>query len=150
MKINFINFGFFEKLPVKKALNCATNSLPFDIAEHSVSINLVDEQEIQNLNLKFRNIDKVTDVLSFPMLDFQNGISEANGADRACLGDIAICKNVAKKQAEEYGHSYKRELAFLALHGFLHLLGYDHEVEGQESEMFDLQEKILNDCNLMR
>ncbi|MFQ6749775.1 MAG: rRNA maturation RNase YbeY, partial [Clostridia bacterium] len=107
---------------------------------------------IQTLNNTFRQIDKPTDVLSFPNFNFVKGqgvspkeISENISIDDklAPLGDIAICAAVAKAQAKEYGHSYKREVCFLALHGFLHLLGYDHLTPEDETEMQALAKEVL-------
>ncbi|MDE7301549.1 MAG: rRNA maturation RNase YbeY [Clostridia bacterium] len=118
----------------------------------------VDENEIKELNAKFRSIDKVTDVLSFPTLDnilgkeiraedFPYDIDE-DGA--LSLGSIAICKQVAERQAEEYGHSYERELYYLATHGVCHLLGYDHMNEEDKPKMRQMEEKILQKLGLSR
>ena len=107
----------------------------------SVGIRFAKGKEIKELNNKFRNIDKETDVLSFPIYDFKN---ESLPTDEdVMLGDIVICKKVAKLQAKVLGHSYKREVCFLALHGFLHLLGYDHIEKDEEKEMNLTSEKIL-------
>ena len=117
----------------------------------TVNIVLVSPEEIKRLNKEFRNIDKVTDVLSFPMLDDFNDFESARDITGECeIGDIYINPERALEQAVEYGHSYKREICFLALHGFLHLLGYDHMTESEEKEMFNLQDIILEKANVGR
>ena len=143
------------KRTILKIIKVCENLLKEDFKDVSVSINFVSDEEIQRLNREFRNIDKVTDVLSFPNLnktpneklkkfrklaDFDTNLLS--------LGDIVISKNVAKKQAREYGHSLKREVCFLALHGFLHLLGFDHIKEEDEKIMTELQSKILSEVSL--
>jgi probable rRNA maturation factor len=117
--------------------------------EFEVSISFVNNQEMRSLNKEYRNIDKETDVLSFPLVEFIE--EELNTEDEdaeyieeeIALGDIVISMEKAVEQSEEYGHSFKRELAFLLVHGMLHLLGYDHDEEASEGEMFDKQEEIL-------
>lgn len=117
--------------------------------DFEVSISLVDNEEIKSLNMKYRGLDKATDVLSFPMLDFTAVDMEEEEEDaeyideEIALGDIVISMEKALEQSEEYGHSFERELAFLLVHGMLHLLGYDHEDEAAEREMFEKQEEIL-------
>ena len=111
------------------------------------SVIFVDEKEIKELNKKYRNIDKVTDVISFAFEDNSNLVYN----NIRVLGDIYICIPKMISQAEEYGHSEKRELSFLCCHGLLHLLGYDH-VNNKEEEkiMFDLQERLLNEIHITR
>lgn len=109
----------------------------------SVNVSFVGKNNIKTLNNTHRNVNKVTDVLSFPLLE-KHEISLIKTNEFIDLGDIVICKSKAFAQAAEYGHSYEREVCFLALHGLLHLLGYDHMTTGEEKEMFDLQNKILN------
>jgi len=118
----------------------------------SVNVALVTPEEIKELNNEFRSVDRVTDVLSFPMLDDISQIeNEADYIFGECnVGDIYINLQRAKEQALEYGHSLKREFCFLALHGFLHLLGYDHMEKGEEEEMFALQNQILEKANIKR
>ncbi len=108
------------------------------ISEKEVAITFVDNERIRELNQQFRNKDKTTDVLSFPL------------DEEDALGDIIISIPKVREQAEEYGHSFERELGFLTVHGFLHLLGYDHETEAQEREMFARQEQILQVFGLIR
>lgn len=109
-----------------------------------VSVSLVDEGLIQNINRDYRHIDKVTDVISFAFLDNEDRASILKKEGEVVLGDIYICLDVAKKQAAEYGHPLDRELRFLFVHGLLHLLGYDHMTKEDEEIMFPLQEKILS------
>ena len=118
----------------------------------SANVVLVSAQKIKQMNKTYRDVDKVTDVLSFPMIDnFENLENEQDFAiGEVNIGDIYINLERAKEQAVEYGHSLKREFCFLALHGFLHLLGYDHMVEQDEKEMFELQNKILELAKLTR
>ncbi|OEH86160.1 rRNA maturation RNase YbeY [Desulfuribacillus stibiiarsenatis] len=111
------------------------------------SIMIVDEQRIHEMNLEYRGKDQPTDVISFAL----NDNIEETGEDEQLayyLGDVVICLDIAEKQAHEYGHSLHRELCFLAVHGLLHLLGYDHETEVEEKEMFDLQEEVLQEQGL--
>ena len=110
------------------------------------SIIFVDEEKIRNINKEYRDIDKVTDVISFAFED--NSIIRYN--DIRVLGDIYICIPRMIEQAKEYGHSEKRELAFLTVHGLLHLLGHDHQNEDDEKKMFGLQELILNGYGITR
>jgi len=116
-----------------------------------ISVSIVDEEEIKDINSQFRGIDKVTDVLSFPQLTFcedeHMGINESG---EIILGDIVICLDKAKKQAEEYGHSLQREVGFLTAHSMLHLLGYDHMEESEEKIMFEKQEIVLTCLDIKR
>lgn len=112
-----------------------------------LSIIFVDQKTIQEINRDYRGIDRVTDVISFAFED--NAEIVYNDMCRT-LGDIYICIPRMQEQAKEYGHSEKRELSFLTVHGLLHLLGYDHMNAKEEKEMFDLQELILNDKNITR
>lgn len=157
MKINFINFkNIFLKNKIKKIYASAIKQTNF--GGFSVNLKISDKDEIKKLNSEFRNVDRATDVLSFPNLNFVKGeISTKTLNDEididtglVSLGDIIICKEIAKTQAKEYGHSYKREICFLALHGLLHLLGYDHLTEDDEKEMMGLANKILKENKIER
>ena len=106
----------------------------------------VDLKEIQRINKEYRGIDKVTDVISFALEDRKDNIN----MDMRILGDIYICIPKMIEQANSYGHSVRRELSFLTIHGLLHLLGYDHMNEIDEKEMFALQELILNEEGITR
>ena len=110
----------------------------FDIENAVFAIIIVDDREIRDLNKNYRNIDAATDVISFALEDDTTSI-----IDTRVLGDIYISIDRAKAQALEYEHSLKRELSFLALHGLLHLLGFDHETAEDEEKMFALQKEVL-------
>ena len=110
------------------------------------NIIIVDNEYIHQLNKTYRGVDRPTDVISFALED--NGACETEFG--RILGDIYISIVQARIQAKEYGHSLKRELAFLSIHGFLHLLGYDHMTEEEEKEMFGRQEWILNEYGIKR
>lgn len=113
-----------------------------------LSVTFVDKDEIQEINKMYRDKDKVTDVISFALEEDE---PEITGIEMPrVLGDIIICTDVAQEQADSYGHSFERELGFLALHGFLHLLGYDHMNEQDEKQMFGRQDQILNAYGLTR
>ena len=120
------------------------------------SVTLVDSEDIQDLNREHRGIDKPTDVLSFPSIEYINGEPQIQPGDtdpdsgQVFLGDIIISVERAFEQSQDYGHSVERELSFLAVHGILHLLGYDHETEDDEKLMFSLQEEVLNEMELFR
>ncbi len=120
-------------------------------APYEVSISVVTDQEIHDLNLRFRNMDKPTDVLSFPLLTFaEDEVLHPNEVGEILLGDIVISMDTAKRQAVEYGHSLERELGFLTVHSMLHLLGYDHMTPEEEKEMFQRQTEILEIEGLVR
>ncbi|MDU4450141.1 MAG: rRNA maturation RNase YbeY [Staphylococcus lugdunensis] len=113
-----------------------------------LSVTFVDKEEIQQINKIYRDKDKVTDVISFALEEDE---PEITGLEiPRVLGDIIICTDVAQEQATTYGHSFERELGFLTLHGFLHLLGYDHMNEEDEKKMFGRQETILTAYGLTR
>lgn len=116
-----------------------------------VSISFVDNDEIQEINKTYRDKDQPTDVISFALEDEFEGEVEIIGVELPrVLGDIIISVDMAKVQAEEYNHSFKRELGFLAVHGFLHLLGYDHMNEADEAKMKQRQEEVLGAYGLER
>lgn len=116
-----------------------------------VGISFVDNERIRIINRDYRGKDKPTDVISFALEEKGEGEVEIVGADiPPLLGDIIISIPKAKEQAKEYGHSFMRELGFLAVHGFLHLLGYDHKTEEEEKVMFSKQKDILERYGLTR
>lgn len=147
MKIYTRHVGFGKKRFIKDLLEIACEELNKE--NLSLSIIFVGEKEIRRLNNKFRNVDKVTDVLSFPMEE-EGGMEFPSFEEDVYVGDIVICTKRAREQAKMYGHSYKRELAFLSLHGFLHLLGYDHIEKADEEEMMGIADKILDKANVRR
>ena len=124
----------------------------------AVEIIFVGEEEIRRLNRELRSTDRVTDVLSFPSFDgikgkeikkkdFKGDIDE-NG--NILIGSIAVCTKRAMEQAEEYGHSYNRELHYLIIHGIMHCLGYDHMTEDEKAEMREKEEFILGRLKITR
>lgn len=127
--------------------------------ECEVSVTFVDDDEIKRLNNQFRDIDKVTDVLSFPINDFSQcedydfesiGVEKNIDTDEYILGDIIICYNRALEQANEYGHTFEREVGFLTAHSMLHLLGYDHMEKDEEDDMIKRQKNIMKEAGLQR
>ena len=108
-----------------------------------VSLSVVGDKEQHALNLEYRGVDRTTDVLSFPL-------EEGRPTEPGLLGDIVISAPQAKRQAEEYGHSLQREMCFLAVHGTLHLLGYDHETPDEDAQMQRLQEDVLGALGITR
>ncbi|MGX7390446.1 rRNA maturation RNase YbeY [Dolosigranulum pigrum] len=120
----------------------------------TMSVIIVDNTEIQNINREYRQKDYITDVISFAVEELAPednfpAIEEVMDESRE-LGDIFVSFQRAQEQAVEYGHSFKRELGFLVVHGFLHLNGYDHMTDEEEAEMFDLQRDILDGFGLVR
>lgn len=129
------------------------------VKDGEVDLTFVDDEQIHQLNREYRGIDRPTDVLSFAMNEITNDELEiiyeleeddASGDIPNVLGDIIISVPRAKLQSEEYGHSLERELGFLFVHGFLHLLGYDHQDEASEAEMMGKQEAVLAEVGLTR
>lgn len=143
MKINFVNHTNndvfkYETLILDIFKNVDDN--------REFNIIFTTNEEIRDINKNYRNIDRVTDVISFALLD--NDLSNYNAYDE--LGDIFICIDRAIEQAKEYGHSIEREVGFLSIHGYLHLCGYDHMTKEDEIIMFKLQDEILAKANLGR
>lgn len=130
--------------------------------EGEVSVLLVDNEAIREINRENRNIDQPTDVLSFPMIEYEEGKTYADlygdhefgveyfDGDALVLGDIVISMEMADLQAEEYGHSLKREVCYLTVHSVLHLLGYDHMNDEDKKRMRDSEEKILSELKITR
>lgn len=151
-EINHADFNDEIMTAIKKAFEEA--QIPF---KSCVNILITDNEGIQKLNLEFRNIDAPTDVLSFPAYEFSgllkdciNSIQTEEIEGDIFLGDIAISIERAKTQSEEYNHSLLRESVFLALHGLLHLIGYDHTTKEETQAMEEMQEKILDKINIKR
>lgn len=158
LRLNTRYIGKEDKTLIKKVLTHAAEKLS-QTDDVEIEISFVGREAIREVNAEERNVDRVTDVLSFPTLDgikgkpvFKKDFPLDVNPESGCimLGEIIICKDMVKKQAEEYGHSYERELAFLALHGFLHLMGYDHIEEDDRVEMESLAESILSDLDISR
>lgn len=130
---------------VKDVLNYAIKKENLENVIFNVII--VDNNYIHELNKNYRHIDRETDVITFALEDEKEMVIPD---DERVLGDIYISIDKARSQAEEYGHSLLRELSFLAVHGFYHLLGYDHMTKEEEEVMFSKQEEVLHECNIER
>lgn len=130
---------------VKDVLNYAIKKEKLENVIFNVII--VDNNYIHELNKNYRHIDRETDVITFALEDEKDMVIPD---DERVLGDIYISIDKARSQAKEYGHSLLRELSFLAVHGFYHLLGYDHMTEEEEKKMFSKQEEVLHECNIER
>ena len=123
-----------------------------------VSLSVVSEELIRETNRDFREIDKVTDVLSFPLIEYydmtpEEGVAQGDvdpDTGEVCLGDVIICYQRAMEQAQEFGHSLEREMGFLTVHSILHLLGYDHMEPEEEEIMTEKQKAILEGIGLHR
>lgn len=134
-----------EELKVLKGLlNFALKKLDLNNVEFNIII--IDNARIHELNKTYRGVDRETDVITFALEDYKDIEFE----DARLLGDVYISIDKARSQAIEYGHSLKRELAFLTIHGLLHLLGYDHMTESDEKVMFALQDEILDSYGIKR
>lgn len=144
---------------IRNCVNRALDVENFDFRA-MVSVTLVDNPSIREINSEYRDVDRATDVLSFPMLDLDPGHEHLNIDDfiddadpdsgAVILGDIMISMEKAKEQAQEYGHSFERELGFLVVHGILHLLGYDHMEQDDRDIMRSREEAILKALGLTR
>lgn len=159
MTIYFTNVGCI-KFTLKKLLQGALKHLEQPANDIEMSVSFVTPDEIKALNNQYRGVDQVTDVLSFPTVDnperkalelssFSSDSLNPN-TGKLNIGDVIICLDRAREQAAEYGHSLKRELCFLSLHGMLHLLGYDHIEPDDEKQMLDVQDEILNKMRITR
>ncbi len=139
-----LDVSYKLKMLVRRAIEATLDYEQFGNA-CEVSVTFTDNEGIHELNKKFRGVDRPTDVLSFPLFDYE-GESEEPPVDElfGMLGDIVLSLEQAKRQADEYGHSFEREVAFLTVHSMLHLLGYDHETgEEDEAEMRQKQTAIM-------
>ena len=132
--------GYSLKMLVRRSILATLEYEGFD-KDAEVSVSFTDNEGIRAINREYRDIDAPTDVLSFPMLDFDD-------MDNTSIGDIVLSLEKAEEQAEEYGHSFAREVAFLCVHSVLHLLGYDHMNEVDENDMRERQRAIMKIMNL--
>lgn len=114
-----------------------------------LSVILTNPQNIRKINKKYRSIDEETDVLSFPMFE-KDEILELDGEIPEALGDIMISIDRVKEQAKEYGHSFERELSYMVVHGFYHLMGFDHMIEQEKKIMRQKEENVLNILDITR
>lgn len=155
-----VRFEFDEEQLIEKV---AVKTISMLECPYEVEVNVVitDSEGIREYNRNYRDIDKETDVLSFPAVDYEApanfSLVEEHELDyinpdsgELFLGDIMLCTERIFSQAQEYGHTVFREFAFLIAHSMLHLLGYDHMSKEEETEMFSLQEKILEELGITR
>ena len=154
-KIEFLDIeenDEYEKTISKVLEECfKVENLPKD--KLLVSITLTNPENIRKLNNEYRNIDKSTDVLSFPMFEkeeIDNMVKNAIWDYNDILGDMVISIEQVEKQAVEYGHSFEREFAYMIVHGFYHLMGYDHIKEEDKAIMRPKEEKVLNKLGITR
>lgn len=152
-----INYNNIEKMDreevmLKEVVQAVLNEEGI-VHDLYINITLTNNEEIHIINKQYRNVDRPTDVLSFPMYEREE-IPELRRKDNIfaeeILGDIIISIPKVKEQAEEYGHSFERELAYLTTHGMLHLLGYDHMIDEEKEQMRKKEEKILEKLNIVR
>ena len=140
---------------VRSAVKAALEYMDFPL-KSEVSVMFTDDEEIHALNRLHRGVDRPTDVLSFPLFEYdENGDITEDDLDfnpngEMILGDIVISLETASRQAQEYGHSFEREIGFLTVHSMLHLFGYDHMTPEDEAEMFGYQREILERMGLER
>ncbi len=142
----------YEKI-IKKVIEQCFKEEKLQNSKLYISITLTTPNQIQKINKEYRNIDKETDVLSFPMFEkneIEEKIKENNFEHEDVLGDIVISIDKVKRQAVEYGHSFERELAYMLVHGFYHLMGYDHIKEEDKIIMRPKEEKVLADLGIGR
>jgi len=161
MKVSFrneqdkIKVTFTLKRLIKKALKTGLSVMGWD-NKVDISVMFTDNEGIRVLNREHREIDRETDVLSFPLIEYdEKGEYIESSLDYSekgnlCMGDIVLSLEKALSQAEEYGHSFERETGFLTVHSLLHLMGYDHMTEEEEKEMFTFQKEILDKMGLKR
>ena len=156
----FIIYSDGEEFPQEKvqALEEAMTDFVQGDVPLSIEFVFVDEEEIRRLNRELRNTDKVTDVLSFPSLDDIKGEDlyaedfpyEIDEEGNLMIGSVAVCVKRAQEQAEEYGHSFERELHYLLVHGIMHCLGYDHMTDEERAEMREKEEWVLGKLGITR
>ncbi len=150
----------YQKLPenleyeeiINKVIRECFKTEKMDKLKLYISITLTIPDVIKSINKKYRNIDNPTDVLSFPMFekDEIEAIKKQKSEIEECLGDIIISVPKVIEQAEEYGHSFERELAYMVVHGFYHILGYDHMIDSDKKEMRKKEDEVLNKLHITR
>ena len=142
----------YEKT-IKKVLKQCFEEEKLENSNLYITITLTNPANIKRINQEFRNIDNATDVLSFPMFEkdeLEEIIRNNSFLHEDMLGDIVISIQKVEEQAEEYGHSFERELSYMVVHGFYHLMGYDHIKEEDKKKMRPKEEKVLNDLKIIR
>ena len=138
---------------VKKVLEKCFKEEGLEKSNLLITVTLTTPEDIRKINKEYRNIDKATDVLSFPMFEkneIEQMVKKQEFEHEDVLGDLVISVEKVKEQAEEYGHSFERELSYMLVHGFYHLMGYDHIKEEDKKEMRPKEEKILDDLKISR
>lgn len=152
-----VNYNAISELPNEEKLIKEVVSRVLEeekvLPEVDVYITLTNNEEIHKINKEYRDVDRPTDVLSFPMYERDEIAGLKNDTDdeiEKILGDIIVSIEKVREQAEEYGHSFERELAYLVTHGMLHLLGYDHMIEEEKAVMRKREEEILEILNITR
>ena len=151
-----INYDEINELPNEELLikNVIETVLKEEkvIQDLEIYVTLTNNENIHKINLEQRNVDRPTDVLSFPMFEREEIklLKEVSKEEQYILGDIIVSIEKVKEQAEEYGHSFERELAYLITHGMLHLLGYDHMIEEEKEQMRKREEEILGELKITR
>ena len=152
-----VNYNAISELPNEEKLIKEVVSRVLEeekvLPEVDVYITLTNNEEIHKINKEYRDVDRPTDVLSFPMYERDEIAGLKNDTDdeiEKILGDIIVSIEKVREQAEEYGHSFERELAYLVTHGMLHLLGYDHMREEEKAVMRKREEEILETLNITR
>ena len=143
-KINFVNQTSYDLSNFQKKI-CQTLETAAK-ADFNLNIIFVSQEEIKKINYRYRGRNSITDVISFANCDILNPIINPHND----LGDIFICYERAVEQSQNYGHSIMREIVFLSIHGYLHLLGYDHQTVKDEKIMFEMQNQILENAELSR
>lgn len=150
MKIIFDGENLPSESLLKKMKEAAGYCLKYENVKNKnleISVTFASEDEIKDINAQFRNVDSVTDVLSFPQYEIPEDIPKEGVA---VLGDVVICEDRAKQQAEEFGHSYERELIYLFVHSMFHLLGYDHMEEDEKVVMREAEEEVMREMSIVR
>lgn len=141
------------KKTIKKVVDKCFQEEKIENSKLCLTITLTNPQNIREINKEYRNVDKETDVLSFPMFEkeeLEEKIKKQEFEHEDVLGDIVISIKRVEEQAKEYGHSFERELSYMLVHGFYHLMGYDHIEEADKIKMRPKEEKILNDLKIVR
>lgn len=138
---------------IKKVLNQCYKEENLEDSKLVITVTLTTPENIQEINKEYRNVDRATDVLSFPMFErdeLEKKIQDKDFLHEDILGDIIISIEKVKEQAEEYGHSFERELSYMVVHGFYHLMGYDHMNDVEKAEMRKKEDNVLNKLNITR
>lgn len=151
-----INYDEIEELPKEESLIKTVIETVLKeeniIQDLEIYVTLTNNERIHKINKETRNVDRPTDVLSFPMFEREEiqQLKEVEKEEIDILGDIIVSIEKVKEQADEYGHSFEREIAYLVTHGMLHLLGYDHMIEEEKAQMRKREEEILEILKITR